>query len=102
MTEPTPAFAPNRVSPPGDTMQDMLDELGWTLEEFARRLDHPPEHVSQLLNGKVSLTVEIAMRLSTVLGSSVGFWLNREANFRERIARQEMATTCTDRVVCLQ
>ena len=38
MTDLDAPFAPDWVSPPGDTIADVLEERGWTQAEFARRL----------------------------------------------------------------
>jgi HTH-type transcriptional regulator / antitoxin HigA len=82
-------FAPDWVSPPGDTIVDLLEERGWSQNELADRLGYSPKHVSQLVKGHVSLTEEAAVRLHTVLGGSVGFWLAREAQYKEQLALRE-------------
>ncbi len=79
-------FAPDWVSPPGDTILDLLEERDWTQQQLADRLGYSPKHVNQLIKGKVPLTDEAAARLQNVLGASVGFWLTREAQYRERLA----------------
>ncbi|MES2188618.1 MAG: ImmA/IrrE family metallo-endopeptidase [Pseudomonadota bacterium] len=79
-------FAPDWVSPPGDTILDLLEERDWTQQQLADRLGYSLKHVNQLIKAKVPLTEEAAVRLQNVLGASVGFWLNREAQYRERIA----------------
>lgn len=89
MTESATRFEPDWVSPPGATIADLLEERGWSQQEAAQRLDYSEKHVSQLINGKVPLTEDAAMRLSSVLGAPVGFWLTREAQYRERLAKQE-------------
>ena len=86
MNDLSTRFAPDWVSPPGDTLLDMLEERGWTHAELAERLDYSPKHVSLLINGKVTLSEDAAQRLSSVLGAPVGFWLTREAQYRERLA----------------
>lgn len=93
MTELNAAFAPDWVSPPGDTILDLLEERGWIQAELAKRLGYTEKHVSQLINGKVPLTVDAAQRLERVLGSSVDFWLAREANYRKHTARLEAERT---------
>lgn len=80
-------FAPDWVSPPGDTILDLLEERGWTQAELATRLGYSTKHVNQLVKGKVPLTDDAAVRLERVLGSPVCFWLTREARYRERLAR---------------
>lgn len=80
-------FAPDWVSPPGDTLLDIIEERDWTQAELAQRLGYTTKHVNQLIKGKVPLTEEAAIRLERVVGSTVGFWLAREAKYRERCAR---------------
>ncbi|WP_265644901.1 helix-turn-helix domain-containing protein [Verminephrobacter aporrectodeae] len=85
------AFAPQWVSPPGDTILDLLEERGWTQQQLADRLGFSPKHVNQLINGKVPLSEDAAIRLQNVLGARAGFWLTREAQYRERVALQDAA-----------
>lgn len=80
------AFSPDWVSPPGDSILDMIEEREWTQNQLADRLGYSPKHVNQLIKGKVQLTEDAAIRLQSVLGASVGFWLKREALYRERAA----------------
>jgi len=89
MTELAAPFKPDWVSPPGDSILDIIEERGWTQAELAIRLGYSPKHVNQLINGKVPLTDDAAVRLARVLGSTVSFWLTREARYRERLARLE-------------
>ncbi len=84
-------FAPDWVSPPGDTILDLLEERGWTQQHLADRLGYSLKHVNQLIKAKVPLTEDAAIRLQNVLEASVGFWLTREAKYRERVATQEAA-----------
>jgi HTH-type transcriptional regulator / antitoxin HigA len=84
-------FNPDWVSPPGDTILELLEEREWSQQQLADRLGFSPKHVSQLINGKVSLTEDAAIRLHNVLGASVGFWLTREAQYRERMALLDSA-----------
>lgn len=89
--EPGSAFAPDWVSPPGDTILDLLEERGWTQQQLADRLGFSLKHVNQLTKGKVPLSEDAAIRLQNVLGAPVGFWLTREAQYRERAALQDTA-----------
>lgn len=84
-------FAPDWVSPPGDTILDLLEERDWTQQQLADRLGYSLKHVNQLIKGKVPLTEDAAIRLQNVLGASVGFWLTREAQYRERAALLDAA-----------
>lgn len=77
------------ISPPGETIEDVLEEKGWTKAEFAKRLGFSGKHVSQLLTGKAPLTEDLAMALASVLGGTATFWLEREARYREALNQQE-------------
>lgn len=80
---------PDWVSPPGETIADLLEEEGWAQREFAQRMDYSPKHINQLIKGKVPLTEETALRLERVLGGTARFWLEREAQYREAVTRQQ-------------
>ncbi len=85
------SFAPDWISPPGDTILDLVEERGWTQADLADRLGYSRKHVNQLVRGKASLSEDAALRLHRVLGGSVGFWLTREARYRERLAASREA-----------
>jgi len=85
MTARDAPLAPAWVSPPGDTIADLLEERGWTAADLASRLDCPPEQVSRLIDGSDSISGDMAERLAQTLGSTPGFWLRREAGYRERM-----------------
>jgi len=88
MIEQNAVFQPDWVSPPGETIADLLKELDWTQKDLAGRLGYSPKHVNQLVSGKAPVTEDTALRLERVLGSTANFWLSREARYRERLARE--------------
>jgi len=95
-------FAPDWVSPPGETILDLLEEREWTQQQLADRLGYSLKHVNQLIKAKVPLSEDAAIRLQNVLGASVGFWLTREAQYRERVAVQEATERQTTMVPWLE
>jgi HTH-type transcriptional regulator / antitoxin HigA len=96
MTDLAAPFSPDWVSPPGDSIIDIIEERDWTQAELAKRLGYTKKHVNQLIKGKVPLTEDAAIRLERVLGSTVGFWLAREAKYRERCARLNATAESTE------
>ena len=76
-------FNPDWRSPPGDTIQDILDERKISVEQFAESISMSVYLTEQLLKGEVHINDNIASRLARSLGSSKKFWLNREAKYRE-------------------
>lgn len=82
-------FQPDWISSPGNTIRDLMEERDWNQVELAKRLGFTTKHLNQLVKGKASLSKDTALRLERVLGSTARFWLNREAIYRERLARLE-------------
>lgn len=85
----TQEFTPLWVSPPGDTIADALKERRLSLAEFARQLGQPIETVDALLAGRLAITIGTARRLQQILGASVEFWITRDSQFREDVAKRE-------------
>ncbi len=85
-------FEPNWVIPPGASIQDAIDERFWTQQQLADRLGISLKHTNRLIRGKVELNAEIALKLENVLEISADFWLAREADFREGLARMKHST----------
>lgn len=80
-------FHPDWASPPGDTISDILQERNLSLLDFAQRMNLTPEHTDKLLHGRAAIANEIAERLGVVLGASAAFWMTREYQYREDVAR---------------
>ena len=74
------------ISPPGHTIADLLEERNWTQAQLADRLGVSRKHVSELITGKATISEANAIKLARVLGSTVRFWLNREAGYRAALA----------------
>lgn len=91
MTEPTLTYTPREVSPPGATLRDLMDERDWTQRELAHRLGRPIQAVNEILAGKKEITEDTALELERVLQVPAQFWLVRESQFRESLARQRSA-----------
>ena len=73
--------------PPGMTIREQLDNRSMSQKEFASRMDMSEKHISRLINGKVELSHDVALRLESVLGIPAKFWNNLEALYRENEAR---------------
>jgi plasmid maintenance system antidote protein VapI len=79
-------YAPDWVSPPGETLADILKERGITRNEFANRMGLPKKTVNQLIKGKVEITIRIAYKMALVLGvPTARFWIERERLYRESL-----------------
>lgn len=66
---------------PGEVLGEKLEELGMTQSEFADRMDLSRKHVSQIIRGRVRLTVQIAIRAERVLGISAALLVRMQADY---------------------
>lgn len=80
-------FQPNWYSPPGDTIVDVLESQGLSIDQFARMMERSENWAGELISGNAQLTENIAQRLANVIGGSASFWLQRETQYREDFAR---------------
>lgn len=77
------------ATPPGATIKEQLIDRGMNQKEFASRMEMSEKHISNLINGDVQLTPDVAVRLEMVLGLPARFWLNLEAIYREKLLKIE-------------
>lgn len=82
------AYEPTTVSPPGETLAELLDERGLTQAELATRLHRPAKTINEIIQGTAAITPETAIQLEQALGTPAAFWLTREAHYREYLARR--------------
>lgn len=66
---------------PGYYINEQIELLDISQEDFAKKLDTTPKNLSKLINGEQSLSFEMALKLSKMLGTSVEGWLNLQIAF---------------------
>ncbi|MEI8305496.1 MAG: HigA family addiction module antitoxin [Chloroflexales bacterium] len=88
MTSRTNEYRPDYVSPPGETLEELLEERGMSQAELAERTGRPKKTINEIIQGKAAITPETALQLERVLGTPARFWLTREQQYREFLARQ--------------
>ncbi len=88
MTDITNAYQPRRVSPPGGTLQDVLDERGMAQNELAERTGLSTKAINEIVKGKMAITPGTALKFERALGMAAEFWLAREQHYQEWLARQ--------------
>ena len=71
---------------PGYYIKEIIDDSGLTQEDFAKRLDTTPKNLSLLIRGEQNLSIDIAMKLSRMIDTSVVYWLNLQNAYDALIA----------------
>jgi addiction module HigA family antidote len=74
---------------PGEHLAEELEALQMSAAELARKLDVPASRVTQILNGTRSITGDTALRLAHFFGTSAQFWLNLQALYDLRTAKEK-------------
>ncbi len=67
---------------PGEHVRDVLiDGAGLSITEAAERLGVTRAALSRLINGHTGISIEMALRLSKLLGTSIDLWVNLQAQY---------------------
>jgi HTH-type transcriptional regulator/antitoxin HigA len=82
-------YQPNVVSPPGETLLDILEERGMSQAELSRRMGRPKKTINEIIQGKAAITHDTSLQLEKVLSVPSHFWINRQQHFDQYIARIE-------------
>lgn len=80
-------YKPTNVSIPGETLLDVLKEIGMSQVELSKRMGRPFKTINEIIKGKAVITPETALQLETVLDIPASFWLNRQNKYNESVAR---------------
>ena len=81
------SFSPDWISPPGNTIVNILRDQGMSTRQFADEIGQNLDDVEALLEGRTPISISTARQLSRVLGASVEFWMTRDCKYRDNVAR---------------
>ncbi len=71
---------------PGYYVKEIVEDSGLTQEDFAKRLGTTPKNLSLLVRGEQNISIDIAMKLSRMIGTSVNYWLNLQNAYDSLVA----------------
>jgi antitoxin HigA-1 len=74
---------------PGEHLAEELKEMKMSAAELARQIQVPANRVTQILNGRRSITGDTALRLAHFFGTSAEFWLNLQGIYEIRLAKKK-------------
>jgi addiction module HigA family antidote len=76
---------------PGELLADELAAMGLSARKFASHIGVPPNAVTAILNGDRRVSAEMALRLGKAFGTGERYWMNLQALYDTKIAREKMA-----------
>ncbi|MEW6720358.1 MAG: HigA family addiction module antitoxin [Thermodesulfobacteriota bacterium] len=95
-------YSPDYAVPPGESLLETIQALGMSQAELAARTGRPVKTISEIINGKESITPRTALQFERVLGVPASFWNNLERNYREALERIEERKRLADQVEWLK
>ena len=75
---------------PGEILADELTELGTTPTELSRQINVPANRITQIIHGRRGITRDTALRLGHWFQTSAQFWINLQAAYDLRLAREQV------------
>lgn len=82
-------YKPDIAIHPGKTLSENLDYLHISQSELSDRTGITEKHISNIVNGKSSITPDTAIKLEIVLGIKASFWNALEKNYQATLAQIE-------------
>lgn len=68
---------------PGYYIQEYLNEQNFSQEEFSKRYNIPLE----VIKGEQSISINIAKKLSCIIGTSTKYWLNLQKEYDKLVCK---------------
>src|SRR6185503_11965278 len=81
-------FAP--VTPGEMLKEKFLAEYGLSQNQLARAIGISPNRIAEIVNNRRRITADTALRLSLYFGNSAEFWMNLQAHYDLKVARQAL------------
>ena len=88
---------------PGEVLrEDFMEPLDISINQLARDLAVPPNRVSEIVNGKRSISADTALRLQRYFGVEAQFWLNLQTEYDLRMMKRKIWSDIERRIIPAQ
>ena len=88
---------------PGEILlEDFLGPLGISINQLSRDLSVPPNRISEIVNGKRSITADTALRLQRYFGIEAQFWLNLQTEYDLRMMKRKIWCDIERRIILVK
>ncbi len=71
-------------------LEDWIKPLNFTISEFSLRVGTSRKNLSEIVNCKIGISPEMALKLSKALGTTAEIWLNLQQAYDLWHARQSV------------
>lgn len=77
---------------PGRILKRELTSRGLSANQLALALRVPSGRITQIINGKRSISAETALRLGRYFGNSAQFWLNLQSRYDLAVLERDIGS----------
>jgi addiction module HigA family antidote len=85
---------------PGEILrEDFMEPLGISINQLSRDLSVPPNRISEIVNGKRSITADTALRLERYFNVEAQFWLNLQNEYDLRMIKRKIGPDIEQRII---
>ena len=85
---------------PGEILrEDFMEPLGISINQLSRDLSGPPNRISEIVNGKRSITADTALRLERYFNVEAQFWLNLQTEYDLRLIKRKIWSDIEQRII---
>lgn len=88
--------------PPGEYLEEVLEELGLNQADLARRMGRPSQAINEIIKGEKAITPETSIQLEKVLGVPAYIWAGLESEYRLIKASQAESEKAKEEEALLQ
>jgi addiction module HigA family antidote len=89
-------FAP--VTPGEMLKEEFLTEYGLSQNQLAKAIGISPNRIAEIVNNRRRITADTALRLGLYFGNSAEFWMNLQAHYDLKTARQKLSAKDEQRI----
>lgn len=84
---------------PGEILlEEFMKPLGLSINRLAREISVPPGRISEIVNGKRSISANTALRLGRYFSVSPDVWLGLQNEYDLRLARKTIGKELEKRI----
>ncbi|MCF6271533.1 MAG: HigA family addiction module antitoxin [Melioribacteraceae bacterium] len=79
--------------------EDFMKPMNISINQLSRELFVPPNRISEIVNGKRSVTADTALRFERYFGIEAQFWLNLQSEYNLRVMKHKIGHEIEKRII---
>ena len=87
---------------PGESLKSVLEDAGLSANAVALSLRIPANRLTEIMQGRRSITADTALRLGRYFGTSAGMWMNLQSKYDLEMAEDAVAARIKAEVIPLK